>query len=127
MKTASAEIREIVVRAYTSGVASRRKLADIFGYHIQSIGNWIRAYEKKAQIAPLPKGHGKSVFSPAEREELAELLKNNADITLAEIKTHFGKTCNLSAIHRIIAGMGFTFKKNSEGKRARTRRYSSGT
>jgi transposase len=124
MKTATAEIREIVVKAYISKIASRKKLADIFGYHIQSIGNWIRAYTKKVQIAPLPKGHRKSMFSPAEREELAELLKNNVDITLAEIKTHFGKTCNLSAIHRIIVGMGFTFKKNAEGKRARTRRCS---
>jgi hypothetical protein len=35
MKTASAETRALVVKAYTSGIATRKQLAEIFGYHIQ--------------------------------------------------------------------------------------------
>jgi transposase len=124
MKTATSEIREFVVRAYASGIATRKQLAGIFGYHIQSIGNWIRQYEKKDQIAPLPKGHRKSVFSDDEKNALVELLNNNVDLTLAEVKEHFGKECSLAAIHKIIAKLGFVFKKNSEGKRTRTEGYS---
>jgi len=121
MKTASAEIRDLVVNAYTSGVATRKQLSEIFGYHIQSIGNWIREYEREGRIAPRPKGHRKSVFSPEEREQLVALLQKNVDMTLAEMKNHFGKDCCLAAIHRIVAKLGFVVKKNSAGKRTRSR------
>jgi transposase len=124
MKTATSEIRKIVVNAYASGVATRKQLAAIFGYHIQSIGNWIRQYAKTEQIAPLPKGHRKSIFSDDEKKALVELLDNNVDLTLAEIKTRFGKTCSLSTVHETIVKLGFVFKKNSEGKRAKPGGYS---
>jgi len=124
MKTASAETRARVVKAYTSGIATRKQLAEIFGYNIQSIGNWIREYEHEGRVAPHPKGHRKSVFSPEEREQLAALLKNKVDMTLSEIKDHFGKNCCLAAIHRIVVGLGFVVKKNTQGKRTRTRRHS---
>jgi transposase len=123
MKTASKEIRETVIKAYASGTASRKQLAEIFGYHIQSIGNWIRRYEKTAQVTPLPKGHRRTVFSDNEKEALAELLKNDVDLTLAEIKVYFAKSCSLTAIHKTIAKLGFTFKKNATGQRARTGRH----
>jgi transposase len=42
MKIATPEIRVIVVKAYQARTASRRQLADIFGYHIETIGRWIR-------------------------------------------------------------------------------------
>ena len=124
MKTADVQTRERVVKAYTAGVATRKQLAEIFGYHIQSIGNWIREYQREGRIAPLPKGHRNSVFSPEEREQLAALLKHRVDMTLFEIKEHFGKTCCLAAIHRIVVGLGFVVKKNTQGKRTRSRRYS---
>jgi len=123
MKTASAETRALVVKAYSSGAASRKQLAEIFGYHIQSIGNWIRAFEREKQIAPHAKGHRKSVFTDEEKARLADLLCNDVDITLQEIKEMFNKTCTLSAIHRIVVKLGYVFKKNSEGKRVGTRRH----
>jgi transposase len=122
MKTASEEIRKLVVNAYLSGKATRKQLAEIFGYHIQSIGNWIREHRQEGKLAPKPKGHRKSVFTPEEMELLTEFIKNEPDATLDEIRTHFAKTCSLPAIHKIVAGLGFVFKKNFEGKRARSRR-----
>jgi transposase len=125
MKTASAETRALVVKAYASGVATRKQLADIFGYHIQSIGNWIRAFEREERIAPHAKGHRKSVFSEEEKAALVALLRSDVDMTLEEIREIFGKTCTLSAIHRLVVKLGFVFKKNAAGKRVGTRRYSS--
>jgi transposase len=127
MKTASAEIRNLVVKAYTSGVATRKQLSEIFGYHVQSIGNWIREYEREGRIAPRPKGHRKSVFCHEEREQLTALLQNKVDLTLAEIKEHFGKNCCLAAIQRIVVKLGFVVKKNSAGKRTRSRRHCQST
>ena len=111
MKTASAEIRDIVVTAYTSGIATRKQLAEIFGYHIQSIGNWIRDYVREGRIAPRPKGHRKSVFTDEEKEKLIELFKYNTDITLEELKNLFKKNCSLVAIHKTVVKLGFVYKK----------------
>jgi transposase len=123
MKIATLEIRSIVVAAYAAGTASRRQLADIFGYHIETIGRWIR-YSRKGRLTPLPRGHRISVFSLDELGQMATFIAKNPDATLAEIRDHFGKSCSLAAIHKITRKIGYVFKKNSEGKRARARRYS---
>ncbi|MDR2744609.1 MAG: helix-turn-helix domain-containing protein [Desulfovibrio sp.] len=76
MKTASSETRALVVKAYTSGVATRKQLAEIFGYHIQSIGNWICEFKREGRVAPRPKGHRNSVFSGEEKKAVLELLQS---------------------------------------------------
>ena len=102
MKTASAETRALVVKAYTSGLATRKQLAEIFGYHIQSIGNWVREFEREGRIAPRPKGHRKSIFSEEEKIALIELFRGNVDITLEELRERFRKNCSLVAIHKTV-------------------------
>ena len=123
MKTASAETRALVVKAYTSGIATRKQLVEIFGYHIQSIGNWIREFEREGRIAPRAKGHRKSVFTDEEKIALAQLFQDNTDITLEELREKFSKNCSLVAIHKTVIKLGFVFKKNTAGKRVGTRRY----
>jgi transposase len=61
------------VKAYASGAATREQLAEIFGYHIQSSGNWIREFEREGRLAPRPKGHRKSVFTEEEKILLRQL------------------------------------------------------
>ena len=127
MKIASDEIRTIVVKAYLSGTASRQHLSEIFGYTTASISNWVRAYKEEKRLASRPSGHRKAVFSETELKQLSELLEKNVDLTLAEIKEHFGIQCSLVAIHKTLIKLGFVFKKNSEGKRTRARGHSSAT
>jgi len=123
MKTASGETRALVVKAYTSGIATRKQLAEIFGYHIQSIGNWIREFECEGRIAPRAKGNRKSVFADEEKMALTQLFHDNTDVTLEEIREKFGKNCSLVAIYKTVVKLGFVFKKNAAGKRVGTRRY----
>lgn len=117
MKFASPEIREKAVRAYIDGKASAKQLAEIFGYTRATICNWVRAYQKTEQLAAKPNGHRKSCFSDAEIVQLKTLLAKTPDMTLAEIKAHFNKSCCLSAICRLLAKLGYSYKKNSQGKR----------
>lgn len=121
MKIANEEIRSLVVKAFLSGTASRQQLSEIFGYTPASISNWVREYRQEKRLAPRPQGHRKSAFTDAELGQLSALLEKNVDLTLAEIKEHFHKQCSLVAIHKTVAKIGFVFKKNSEGKRTRTR------
>jgi len=121
MKIASEEIRTLVVKAYLSGTASRQHLSEIFGYTPASISNWVREYKQESRLKPRPQGHRKAVFTDAELEQLADILRKKVDLTLAEIREHFGKSCSLAAIHKTVVKLGFVFKKNSAGKRTRTR------
>lgn len=119
MKFASPEIREKAVRAYIDGKASAKQLAEIFGYTRATICNWVRAYKKTEQLAAKPNGHRKSCFSEEELVQLKALVAATPDITLAEIKAHFNKSCCLAAICRHLAKLGYAYKKNSQGKRTR--------
>jgi len=123
MKIANSEIRSIVVKAYLSGAASRRQLADIFGYHIETVGRWIRA-SRQERLTLLPRGHRRSVFNSEELEQLAAYIESKPDATLSGLRERFGKKCSLPALHKITRKMGYVFKKNSEGERARTGGYS---
>lgn len=123
MRTASKEIRLIALRAYESGIP-RQQVADIVGYHLNSVSRWIREYERDGRLEAKPRGHRVSIFSESERLELVDLLNNNVDMTLEELRSHFQKQCSLVAIHKIVTSLGFVFKKNSAGERARSRRHS---
>jgi transposase len=123
MKKASEEIRAIVVKAFMSKKASRQQLSEIFGYTPASISNWVREYKQENRLKPRPQGHRKAAFDNTELAQLADLLKENVDMTLKEIREHFGKSCSLDAVHNAVSKLKLVFKKNSTGKRARTRRY----
>ena len=124
MKTASSEIRMIVVRAHRAGIP-RQQIADIVGYHLNSISRWIREFERENRLEACPRGHRKSIFSEVERLEVIELIDKQPDITLEELRSHLAKKCSLNAIHKLLKSLGFVTKKNSTGKRARTRRHNS--
>ena len=119
MKIATQEIRSIVVTAYQAKVASRQQLAAIFGYHVETIGRWIRKSRQK-QAVPLPRGHRRSVFNAEEMKQLAVYIESTPDATLNELRERFKKNCSLPALHKITRKLGYVFKKNSEGKRTRT-------
>ena len=116
MKFASEEIRTKAVNAVLSKTATPDQVAAIMGYSVDSINNWVDIYLKEGRLTPKPNGHRHSCFSPEEREALIELVNEKPDITLQEIKEHFGKHCTLSAIHKILVKLGLRFKKNFKGQ-----------
>lgn len=110
MKTASSEIRTIVVKAYDAGI-SRQQLAAIVGYHLNSVSRWIREFERENRLEAHPRGHRGSIFSEDERRELVEVIGKQPDITLEELRSRFAKACSLPAIHKLLKSLGLTFKK----------------
>ena len=53
----------------------------------------------------------RAVFDEQELKELKTLLEKEADLTLSEIKEHFGKTCSLVTVHKTVVKLGFAYKK----------------
>ena len=127
MKFGSEEIRTKAVQAYLAGKATPKQLADIFGYTPATVYNWVRTYRLHNRLRALPNGHRRSCFTQEELAELSKLIEKHVDITLEEIRRHFKKTCSLSAIHRIVVKLGFVYKKNAQGERARAQRHKKGT
>ena len=93
-----------------------QQIAETLGYHLNSVNRWLRAYQTEGRVKALPRGHRISMFSEEEREQLVELLEKRPDMTLDEIRTHFGKQCSLNVVHKIVKALGFVFKKLSERK-----------
>ena len=120
MKTASSEIRMIVVKAYRAGI-SRQQIADIVGYHLNSVSRWIREFERDNRLEANPRGHRNSIFSENERCEIIALIEKQPDITLQELRSRLAKDCSVNAIHNLLKSLGIAVKKNTAGKRTRTR------
>ena len=115
MKIASQEIRTLAIKAYDSGVPPQQ-IAETLGYHLNSINRWLRAYQTEGRVKALPRGHRISMFSAEERKQLVELLEKRPDMTLDEIRMHFGKQCSLNAVHKIVKALCFVFKKTLRSK-----------
>lgn len=111
MKFGSIEIRKMVVQAILKKVATPAQLADITGYTVVTINNWVKIFQNEGRYGPKPNGHRPACFSEAELAELKSILQERPDTTLQEIKDHFGKDCSLSAICQMLIKLGFRFKK----------------
>lgn len=111
MKFASEEIRTKAVNAYLNEKIPSKELSKIFGYSVATICNWVRIFQNENRLSANPNGHRPSCFSDEEQKQLGELLESDVDITLSEIKQHFGKDCSLTAIHYHVVKQGYVYKK----------------
>lgn len=117
MKFGSFEIRKMVVQAILKGVATPAQMANITGYTVVTINNWVKIFQDEGRYGPKPNGHRHPCFSEAELAELKAILQQRPDTTLQEIKDHFGKSCSLAAICKMLIKLGFRFKKNLKSQR----------
>lgn len=112
MKHASEDIRNLAVGLYKSGEYTQQEVADIVGYHYNSVKAWLKADAEGRPQRPLPKGHKRRVPDPADLERLRDLVKGGSCRTPDEYTQAPGKGSR-SAVHRALKGPGYTYKKNS--------------
>lgn len=123
MTIASKELRLRAIEAYKTGAFTQQQLANAFRVHYKTIQNWLRADANGEDQTPKQRGCRPRVFNKEEENELVLLVRDNPSITLEEIKVKFKKNCNTSVVHRTLLRLGITYKKNSSGIGARSRRY----
>ena len=119
MKKGSEDIRSLAVRNVLAGKYSIPQVAEMTGYSIATIYNWVRIYKKEKRLTAKPAGHRKPVFSQSEHEQVKTMIQEKPDITLVEIRERLNKKCCLDAVHNMVKRLGLTFKKNSKSKRTR--------
>ena len=117
MESYSIDLRAKVLAAYDRGKQTR-EIAEMFGVSRA----WARRVKQRrrdhGELAPRPrigKHHVK-----VDRARLAELVHEQPDATLAELRERLGVECSISAVWNALRQLGLTFKKSPSTPRSRT-------
>src|SRR4051794_34942109 len=112
MEAYPSKVREQVLGAYEQGMKTK-KIAELFG-----VGPaWCRGIKQRLREhglrGAIKQKHGRDpIFDQARREQLAELVKQNPDATLAELKAGLKMPVSISTISRTLIDMKLTLKKS---------------
>ena len=121
MSISPQQIRQRALAAHAAG-QTQAQVARSYGIDITTFQRWLRRYREAGQSAPLPRGHRRAALEGAQLQRLDELVQHTPDATLEQLRDALGLSCSLVAVHNALARLGYRFKKNSTGQRARSRR-----
>ena len=113
MKAYPVELRSRIVAAVDRGVGSLPAVAALFGVSINCVANYLVLRAETGSLQPRPNPGGRPPAIPAARyEELRQLLAEQPDLTLEQIRDRLGLGCSCAAVCRILKKLGLTRKKN---------------
>jgi transposase len=115
----SQDLRDRVLSAYRRGMKTIQ-IAEVF----QVSPAWARRLKQRrretGEVAPRPMG-GATVIK-IDMARLAELVRQQPDATLRELRERLGNVCGESAICLALRRLGLSFKKRRSARRNRTGR-----
>ncbi len=112
MKTLSIDLRERILAAYDGGQETRQEIADRFMVSLGMVKKLLQQRAKTGDIAPRHKHSGRKPKITADhRQRLTQLIHEQPDITLEDMRTQLGLDCTLPAIHYVLKSLGLTYKK----------------
>jgi transposase len=121
MESYSIDLRAKVLAAYDRGERTK-EIAEMFGVSRA----WARRVKQRrrehGELAPRPrigKHHVK-----VDRARLAELVQQQPDATLAELRDRLGVECSISAVWNALRELGLSFKKRRSTRPSRIVRTS---
>jgi transposase len=114
MRAFSNDLRERIVAAVERGGYTLRQLAALFAVDVSVI---VRLRQRKRQtgsIEPKPHGGGRAPkLDEDAQQRLLQLVRQQPDATLAELRQQLGIPCGLTTLHRALNRHGITRKKKS--------------
>lgn len=117
--TFSQDLRDRVLAAYDRGLRTAM-IAELFAVSPA----WARRVKQRrretGRTTPSPRG-GRTVCK-IDRVRLAELVRDQPDATLAELRDRLGVRVAISAVCMALKKLGLSFKKRRSGRRSRTAR-----
>jgi transposase len=118
----SQDLRARVLTAYDRGMKTKQ-IADLFCVSPA----WARRVKQRRQETgeTTPRRVGSPGVVKVDRARLAELVREQPDATLAELRDRLGVKCAISTICMALKELGLTFKKRSFTRRSRIGRTSS--
>ena len=117
----SQDLRDRVLAAYDRGLPTGR-IAELFAVSKA----WARRLKQRrretGETAPRPSGGARVIKIDMVR--LAELVAQQPDATLKELRDRLGVVCSESAVCLALQRLGLSFKKKRSAPRSRTARMS---
>lgn len=114
MHPLSNDLRERIIRAVKAGAHSLRKLAKLFSVNLSTIVRLLQRYRQSGSVEPKPHAGGRGRTLDAKAEAwLLELVQEQPDATLAELRERLGVSCSLMTIWR-------TLKRNKISRKKKT-------
>lgn len=114
MRAFSNDLRQRIVAAVERGGYTLRQLAALFAVDVSVI---VRLRQRKRQtgsIEPKPHGGGRCLkLDETAQKRLLQIVRQQPDATLAELRQQLGIACGLTTIHRALKRLGITRKKKS--------------
>lgn len=114
MRPYSIDLRERVAAAVDQQEGSLREIAQLFRVSVSFV---VRLLQRRRQAGTLePKPHGgapPAALGPEDLRRLAELIREQPDATLKQLKERGGFTCSLKTLWFAVRRQNLTFKKKS--------------
>jgi transposase len=112
MRPYSLDLRERVAAALDHREGSWRDIARRFRVSLSFVSRLMRRRQQTGSLDPKPHGGGRSpALDPDARQRLRELLHQQPDATLAELRQALGLSCSLMALWRALQQLKITRKK----------------
>jgi transposase len=114
MRSYSIDVRERIVTAVEAGEHSLRALAELFCVDLSTIVRLLQRFRTTGSVQPKPHGGGPRPKLDAQTSaRLLELVRQQPDATLAELRDRLGVDCSIATIFRTLKRNGITRKKKT--------------
>lgn len=112
MAALSMDLRERILDAYDAGEGTRWAIAQRFRVSLGMVKKLLQQRRNTGDIAPRHKLAGRKPKITADhRQRLEDLVRQNPDLTLEELREALSLACSLTAIHYVLESMGLSLKK----------------
>ena len=121
-KPYSEDLRQRVVATIDSGTTIP-DAAEQCGVSISSVVRFLKLHRSRGSVSAAKFGGYKDFVLAAHEEFVRDLIEEQPDITLAELKARLAKkkvSVGKSSISRFLIHLKLAFKKKSAGRRARS-------
>lgn len=114
MRSLSLDLRTRIVALVEAGEHSLREVAEFAAAHVSTIVRLLKRYRNTGSVAPKPHGGGMPPKLDAQAvERLLDLVKQQPDATLAELRDRLGVACSVMTILRGLWRLRISRKKKT--------------
>jgi transposase len=110
-----------MLQAYDAKLGSQSQIAKMFQVSRKCLCDLLRLRRQTGSLAPRPHGGGRqAAYQGKTLERLRELVEQQSDATLEELRQRTGVACSLTAVHNAIVRLDLRFKKSPSTPASKT-------
>lgn len=114
MRAYSIDVRQRIVAAVEAGEHSLRALAELFSVDLSSVVRLLQRFRITGSVQPKPHAGGpRPKLDALATARLLDLVRQQPDATLAELRDRLGVDCSIVTIFRTLKRNGITRKKKT--------------